>query len=392
MPMLRTLGNMFFALLRGIVAGIAWIVSKLYEGIEWLYHLRVELCYVEGKERNSGLPLAVLCGLRRETKNYVLGQIFAHGYRQQPLGRYWLWRVVKAIPAGASDCSMILYWTCESHLKRFASPVEWFLIPDWVYGVVSLPRDAEALHKVNGDIRRIRSRKLTYEITHNPKKFEDFYHNMHVPYISKTFGDSAYVLPKKAMLAEFRYGDLILIKQEERSIAGQLIWYCDDGPFLESMGIRDGDREHVKNGASCALYHYAMQYLEEKGFPKVIVGWSRPFLHDGVLQFKRKWSQVITDSRTWGFGLKILADEPATRSFLRKNPFIHNRDGRLHAAVFVDSDTAMEAPLVDQLVKDYFHAGLDGLEIYRLRPENAVETCPIEAELPEHVKVRLMEI
>ena len=234
-------------------------------------------------------------------------------------------------------------------------------------------------------MRRVRSRRLTYEITRDPQKFDDFYYNMHVPYITKTFGKCAYLLPYKVLREEFESSDLILIKSGEQAIAGQLIWYCGDGPFLESMGIRDGDKEHVKNGASCALYHYAMEYLHEKGDPKAIVGWSRPFLHNGVLNFKRKWSQVITYSGRWGFAMRVLLPTAAVKSFLRNNPFIFKRRGLLYAAVFVDADKSLSTEDIAQITRDYFHAGLRGVKIYRLLSQNAALPTPVAAELPEHV-------
>jgi hypothetical protein len=372
---------------RKIATWGGWVGGRLFCVVELLYHLRVEVCGLEGEELNSGQPIRVLCGLRGPTKNYAIQLIFGDKYREQSLGRFWIWNLAKAIQAMGGRCDMILAWACTPYLK-FASASDWFLIPDWVWGEVSLPRDADALHRVNGDIRRIRSRGLSFEITHDPAKFDDFYYNMHVPYITKTFDKSAYVLPYKTLKEEFLYSDLILINRGEQSIAGQLIWYFDDGPFLESMGIRDGDREHVKNGASCALYHYGLEYLQEKGFSKAIVGWSRPFLHNGVLNFKRKWSQVITHARWWGFGLKVLSSSAAVKSFLCHNPFIYKGRGGLYGAAFVDGDQSLSAETIEQLTADYLHAGLAGLEIYHLSPEDAATPPPTQVELPERVALR----
>ena len=392
MPTFRALGNAISAPPRKLIAGIAWMASKLYEGIEWLYHLRVELWRVEGEERHSGLPLSVLCGLRGNTKNYLLGQLFKDGYRQRSLGRFWLWNLSKPLPRAASDCSLIFLWACNSHLKKLTRPGEWFLIPDCVSGTVDLPRDAIATRKVQGDLQKIRRHGLQCEVTRDRRKFDDFYYNMYVPYISKTYGDCAFITPYKQLRRVFQTCDLLLVEKEHRSVAGQLITYQEAIPRLMMMGIRNGDREVVRTGGGGpALFHFSLQYLQEKGYCKAELGWSRPFLHDGVLIHKRRWSQVITESYDWGFWLKILSLEPASRSLLRNNPFIHKRNGLLYAAVFVDSDTAITSQLVDQLMKDYFHAGLKGLDIYRLLQENTTEAKPVEVELPEHIKVQRID-
>jgi hypothetical protein len=384
MSLLRAVGNVLLYPFRKVAAAAALVGERLYWVVLWLYHLRVEVWSVEGVEQHSGQPLSLLCGLRGETKNYILQLIYGDQYRQRSLGRYWLWNLSKAIPAADGDPAMILNWSCLMYF-RFVRADDWFFIPDWVYGEVALPRDAEALRKVNGDLRRIRSHGLTYEITRDPQKFDDFYYNMHIPYISKTFGKCAYLLPYKVLKDEFEKSDLILIKSGEQAIAGQLIWHCDDGPFLESMGIRDGDKEHLKNGASCALYHYAMEYLHQQGSPKAIVGWSRPFLHNGVLNFKRKWSQVITFSRPWGYGMRVLSPTAAVKSFLRNNPFIFNRGGLLYAAVFVAADKPLSTDDIEQITRDYFHAGLEGVALHRLRPEDDAASSPPAVELPEHI-------
>jgi hypothetical protein len=265
---------------------------------------------------------------------------------------------------------------------------QWFYIPAWVFGEVDLPLDAHTLRRVNGDIRRIRKHKLSFEITRDPQKFDEFYYNMYVPYISKTFGSAAYVYSYRHQKRLFRFCDLILINQQERVVAGQFIWYDgDDPPFLESVGIRDGDRQHVQNGAACALYHFAYQYLQERGYRKVLVGWSKPFLDDGVLRFKRKWAQVITDSRFWGTGLMVASLTPAAKSFLRNNPFIFKGDGLLYAAVFVDAEQMLSPEEIGQMTKDYFHEGLAGLRIYCLQPDGAAASKPPAAAMPEHVEL-----
>ena len=117
----------------------------------------------------------------------------------------------------------------------------------------------------------------------------------------------------------------------------------------------------------------------------MIVGWSKPFLDDGVLQFKRKWAQVITDSRFWGTGLVISSLTPAVKSFLRRNPFIFKHDELLYAAVFVDADRAFSSEEIGEITKEYFHEGLSGMMIYCLPPDGAATSQPAVAELPDRV-------
>ncbi len=366
----------FFAKLRPLLAHVGsallWVVSRPLVPYWWLQSLRVELWIVEGRERGSGLPLSILSGLQYTNKSYLLGLMFDGEYRERRLGRFWLWRLRRTIPAAASDCSIIVVETNSSRIKLAGAP-GWFWIPSWVFGEIALPRDAAALRKVGEELRQIRHNKLEYEVTRDRQKFDDFYYNMYVPYSTGRFGDCAEVSNYRELNSQFEDSDLLLVKNQGQSIAGSLIMHGKTGPCLWDMGIRDGDRTHFKRGAGVALYHFAMQHLEEKGHTTAGLGWSRPFLRDGVLQFKRKWSQRIVRGRSHGFALKILTNTPAASAFLRENPFICRRGGSFCAAVFVEGDNGSDPDELGRLVMDYLHDGLERLLIYRLRPGEAVE-------------------
>jgi hypothetical protein len=157
---------------------------------------------------------------------------------------------------------------------------------------------------------------------------------------------------------------------------------------LWESGIRDGNRDYVKEGAGGALYHFGLQYLQEKGFTKAFLGWSRPFLRDGVLQFKRRWSQRLMASYPNGYGLKILSDTPAAKAFLCNNPFIFKRRGLLHGAVFVAADRPLTADDIQGLDRDYFYPGLSRLFIYCLGQDDPRMPDGLPAELAARIELR----
>lgn len=382
----RILANMFVAGLRWILSSLGSVVYRPFAGIALLLDLRIELWIVDGNERSSGLPLSILCSAYGEDKNYVLDLMFGDSHRERYLGRFWLWHISKAIPATASGCSMVLAEILESQM-RFTGSGDCLYIPTWVVGEVKLPRDAAATHKVSGDLRRIRRHGFQAEITRDPTRLDDFYHNMLVPYGTKRFGLCADLAPYERLKKAFPCCDLLLIKNQEQSIAGQLIWYQGECPQLWEMGVRDGNENYVKDGASNALYHFGLQHLQGKGYKKAWLGWSRPFLRNGVLQYKRKWSQKLTVSANYGFAFRVLSHTPATKAFLCNNPFIFKRDDRLFGAVFVDGDKQLSAEDIQQIDKDYFHPGLVKLSIYRLEREHLPAPNVVPPGLSERVEV-----
>jgi hypothetical protein len=106
-----------------------------------------------------------------------------------------------------------------------------------------------------------------------------------------------------------------------------------------------------------------------------------------VLQFKKKWSQRITDCCSNGFALRVLSHRPATRAFLCNNPFIFRRDGLFFGAVFADGDKPLTGEDIRQIDKDYFHPGMSRLFIYHLGSEPTPIPNLIPAELSQRIEL-----
>jgi hypothetical protein len=372
--------------------GIALIdvaASALSAVFEWLRMLRVELWLVEGEEKNGRTPLSLLCGVKGQEKTYLLRLMFADGYRQRRIGRFWLWNLPKVIRRKGADGSMAALEVAESQ-RGFLRGDGYFFIPMWVQGEVDLPRDKAALRRVNGDLRRIRRHALQFEVTSDPQKFNNFYHNMYLPYVTATFGDCAGITPYRHEKHFFRTGELLLIKNQEGSIAGQVIQYTENGPILRDVGIRDGNRAYVQQGAACALYHFGFKHLESQGRTGAWLGWSRPWLGDGVLRFKRKWGQRISDSYSCGseFALRILSPSPATSAFLCNNPFLFKRDGLLYGAVFVPADQPLTPVSIRRIAKDFFHPGMTRLFVFHTEELSKLSPDVVPVDCAERIELR----
>lgn len=366
-------------------SALAWAVSRPMAAYWWLRALRVDLWTVEGEEKGSGLPLSIACALSGENKKYMLALIFGNSYRERSLGRVWLWTIAAAAPAPSH--SLVLVEVDESHI-RFVEGMGWFLIPNWVLGKVELPRDAGALRKVSRNLRRLRRHDFRFEVTRDPRLFDDFYHNMYLPYIAQRFGDGADISSYEYLKAGFDSCELLLVKDQDTSIAGQLILYEPRGPHLWEMGVRDGNRDYVAGGAvGSAVFHFSLEYLQDNGHTKAWLGWSRPFLRDGVLQFKRSWSQRIADNGNRRFALKVLSPTPAAQAFLCNNPFVFKSGDCFFGAVFVAGDAPLVAEDIVQIDKDYFHDGLSRLFIYPLGSQPASMPDGVPAEIAAHIEV-----
>lgn len=346
-----------------------------------LKQLKLDFWIVNGLELSTKKPLSVLCAAYdKETKNYLSELIFGESYEECYFRSDWVWNIPSLIDEVRSFCSLMIVELHKQH-RKLVNINNCFFIPCWVRGEVHIPFSTAVMESddVRWDLRRIKKNSLQFEITRDPQRFDDFYYNMYVPYITKAHGRSAYVNSYELMRKNFQDSDLLLIKKKDKYIAGRLIWYEKEGPHLYNIGLLDGNMEYRKYGAVNALYYFSFQYLEEKGFTKVNMGNSRAFLRDGVLRLKGKWSQEIADTSSVGFELKVLSDTAASRAFLLNNPFIFESQDHLQGAVFVDSEKPLSSEEINKIDKKYFHPGLSRLHIYNLHSSETIEKDSYQA-------------
>jgi hypothetical protein len=334
--------------------------------------LRPEVWRVSGREPKSGLPISIcLYVATEECRSYLLRVFFGSSYHAEFLGRVWLWNICKQISKGANGCSMAVAEMVQEHL-RFIDATGGFVIPAWVTGELELPLASRVIrHKsLQSDLRNIRQNCLEFEITRDPQRFEDFYQNMYVPHARNTFGEGALLSSKISVKNRFDTGDMLLVKKGNEYISGMLISYEAGSAKLRCLGVRDGKREHVSDGAIAAAYEFAIRHLEAKGHRKVCLGRSRAFLGDGVLRYKKKWSQRITGGSPHKFVLQVLSHTEASRSLLENTPFVFEQHDRLSGLVFVGSETPLTAQSLADLYKQHSQIGVSPLIIVSL-PENA---------------------
>lgn len=346
----------------------------------YVRHLRMELWSVTGEELHSRLPLSVLCAVPSEDRNYILSLIFGGSFEQRRLGPVWSTNLSKSIGDHAANHSMVLLGARRSQTQSMAAQ-GFFVIPSWVDGEVSLPLDPEVLNSrsVRSDFKKIAEHKLTYEVTTELGYFEKFYREMHIPYTRMAHGENAHIESYKIFRQKLRDWDLVLVKGETGYIAGQLITYEHAKPRFYLVGVKDGNREFVKQRALGAAYQFSFQHVVERGFPRAGLGFSRAFLKDGVLRYKQKLSQRIIGSSGAGIALKILSYTPAAESFLQNNPFIFRSEEGLAGAVFADAGKQLSQKEERELNRDYFHPGLTRLSTYHF-PEAGVSCEPKSSE------------
>ncbi|MBI4687089.1 MAG: hypothetical protein HY756_04820 [Nitrospirae bacterium] len=362
------------------------IRSLIYRA-KYLYdNYRMDTWHISGQETTSNQSLSILYSGTEINKNYFAGLAFGQSCNETYIGKKYLWNIQGIARSGQYQSALLTVEGWESSCG-IAKVRNGFFIPLWGHGKVDSSVDmAEFLknESLNSDVRRIKKNGLEYEISTEASQFDDFYHTMYVPYIMKAHGRAAIVQKYDEMKEEFKKCKLLLIKNGNEYIAGILLVIKEDEANIWSLGIKNADYQYVKDGAICALFYYSVQYLKERGFNKINFGFSRPFLDDGVLQYKKmKWKQEIVDCSDRGFIMHVLSVTPGVKGFLAHNPFLYRSSDKYYGAVFVQDKESFSKEDIKKIYRKYFMGGMSRLYIHLFGDGDMVTQDNIPQEIAD---------
>jgi hypothetical protein len=186
---------------------------------------------------------------------------------------------------------------------------DYLSVPEWIGARVALDEDALARtlkgKSVREDLRRVRSHRLSYSVSHRDSDFDLFLATMYVPYARARFGDMAGTGQANYLRHAFRRGGLLFVEQDGVRLAGLL--YSRRREILRSVvvGTRNGEAAPVKLGALAALDAFGIQHARSMGCTVLDLGGSRPVLQDGVLRFKTKWRPRLFDDGAYPLEMRI---------------------------------------------------------------------------------------
>lgn len=353
-----------------IPAGFRRILSRV-RLIMWIWRivniLILKVWVITGEEILSKQELNIIYIGSEEHKNFLTNLAFGNSYKEDYIGKTWLWSIFKTVKARGNACSLMVAEVPKSSLVLFGKK-KCFYIPFWVRGEVDISVDISSLIKsesLKSDLRRITRNKLHFELTNEVTQFHNFYYNMYLPHITKAHGNGAIILKYDFMKREFRDCDLLLIKKEEEYIAGVLLAYTKKGARLWCLGVKDGNSDYIKDGAIGALFYFSVLHLKEKGHKGVNLGGSRAFFKNGILRYKNKWSQHIVGTHKIGFLIKPLSKTASVEGFFLNNPFIYVHKNQRNGAIFVEAGQAFSKEDFQKFYKDYYLNGMSKLFIYR---------------------------
>jgi hypothetical protein len=322
---------------------------------------------LEGRERDTGLPLRVLFAGQLENMNYLAHLAFAPSPEKTLLGRRGLWRLLPPRTTRPPQEVDLLFVEMPEPLRRSYEKRFEFFIPSWVGGEVDLTHARERWQRsrhAKEDLRRMRNRQMAIEVTREPAAFEMFYSQMYLPYIRTIFGDHAFLMSREDMFAAYDHAELVFLKVHGEAVIGQIVLYERTRVRAWSVGVKDGDRAYLKGGTMNALDYLLFQYLAEKGYPSIHMGASRPFLHDGALDYKKRLGMRIVEHGGRGFAFRRRPASPGACAFLAGNPFIYMEGREFKGAVFAERSALGSEQACDEHRARYEFAGLAQITLF----------------------------
>jgi hypothetical protein len=138
--------------------------------------------------------------------------------------------------------------------------------------------------------------------------------------------------------------------------------------YFSFLGVKDGLFENVRKGALSTAYYFLCDELHKRGYKKLYIGGSPPFLNNPITAYKTRMTAQIDNDYHYNdkelVSLFLLNDTAALRDFLSNSPFVFvNGEGKSTGAVWFDNHQNSNPAQLTKEVHRVFRLGLDECQI-----------------------------
>lgn len=193
----------------------------------------------------------------------------------------------------------IVAFYCQEH----EAPKNMLVLPDYVRSILETQSSFDDyLHTLDqsamSDIRKIRKAGFSCSISHDPLDLVLFYSSMYLPMLTARHGDHAIICSYEEMQDFFRKGFLLFIRKGNAPLGAVLTVGYGRRLLLKFLGVLDGSFAHTKAGANSAMMYFGIRHAFDNGHSILDLGYSGPFLSDGIVWYKKKWkTRLVVDRK-----------------------------------------------------------------------------------------------
>ncbi|RLF50558.1 MAG: hypothetical protein DRN24_06345, partial [Thermoplasmata archaeon] len=314
--------------LKNITSNIFHIIKLKF--LVRLRNLKTPIYIVTGKKKNNHVTSKILYIGDNSSLEYLNEIIFSGETKKQFIDEILIWSFQKKIKKLSPSVDAIFIKT-DRFFSNFLEKKGFIVVPEWIEMVMEKNLSSDVfLNRVKksarDDIRKVRNYKYTYEISTDIKDFENFYHDIYLPFIIQR--QKKKIIPEAVDYHEirsiFERGQLLLVKKQDEIISGSIIHTFGKTAFFTYAGVKTKP-DYLKKAAGSALYYFFIRWAMKQGFDTLKFGGARAFLKDGLFQYKRKWGLKCKVSNDMFGVFAFKACENKTQwvnDFIEKNPVI----------------------------------------------------------------------
>jgi hypothetical protein len=347
------------------------LMPRLYELEELVVPLvKPHLDVYELQGQGKGSPLKVTYVGLDYGKWYLKSVMFTEEPEEIAKEPVSVWRPDEV--AYAPDSDIVIVAASERLICRLPCQ-NTIVLPLYVQNILDIRGDWEDVenrlrrsNSVRNDFRWFKKYDYTYEISHDDRDLEMYYHTMYLPMMEERHGDVAHIVSKEEARQHLRHGCLFLVKRDGCIVAGGLCRAQGGKITLITVGVAGVREQLMKEGVVGALYISLFRWANQAGYKAFDFLGCPPYLRMGISRFKRKWGTTVSippnsHKQVW---FRFQCDTPAVRQFLKDNPCaIIDEKGGLHGLVVIDDAGNITPEAEAHYYKQYFATGMKGLLI-----------------------------
>lgn len=296
-----------------------WVLPVVF----WLYRLVLffrgglsfDIYRLEGIPENQNKPITMIYFQSGRGIGYLANEVFGdNGYRSEQVGSCRWWKLAKQAQAAAARADLVVIER-NTLLQWIPRQGQWLRTPTWVSMAMEIDPHRpweevkNQMHSQHSNIRMMKKWNFTYKVSHDPCDFDFFYERMYVPYIGKRYPETGFTDSKSHLRKIFERGFLAQIGLPDgEPIAAVVSMRQGELQFSVALGVLDANTDWLNTGVLSALYYFQIKHAYDDGLRRIDAGGVRPFLKDGLFQYKYRW------------GLRPVLDYWNPREWLIWNP------------------------------------------------------------------------
>lgn len=279
-----------------------------------------------------------------------------------------IWSLGRKIKEWLAEGNNFVITEISRTLPSFSQTKYNFTLPHWVSQVIKLPQKVETLLEgPNLASKRKQINKLIregygFKLSKDPEDLTYFYNEIYAPNIQRSFGFRAHIMTRQDLYNWFAMGGLRFVLEQGNPVAASIYVKTGDSYLIVMSGVLEiAIKKNVKS-----LLHWAdLTCASELGATEVDFGGSRPWVSDGVFEYKRRWDAYVKEviyepiHSNWHFYANELTAQQL--DFINQAGFITKYKGRFFNAFLFQDESVFHSEQLEQMVNSAHEAGLQGV-------------------------------